>query len=878
MADLLQLLAQLSPEQRLLFERRLKERGLTLGQSLTIPKRPNTEDIPLSFAQQRLWFIQQLEPTSSVYNVPCVLWLRGVLQVSALKKSLNELRRRHETLRTCFTTNAQKQPVQIITPWEPLALPIIDLSEINTPLEVERLALAQAKRPFDLSQPLWRSLLLYLGEHEYILLLTTHHIISDRWSIGVFLKELSLLYSAFVQGETLSLPELPIQYADWAVWQKEQLQGKFFTEQISYWQQQLGGKLPILQLSSRPQPAVPTYSGSYYPVALSPSLSQAVKALAAKQGVTLFMLLLTSFQVLLYRYTAEDDLVIGTDIVNRNRQETENLIGLLVNTLVLRTNLAGNPTVQEVLTRVREVVLAAFAHQYLPFEKLVEVINPERNFSQMMPLFQVKFDLQLASVRSPQLPGLTLERLPFDEDTAKYELRLNLQDSEQGITGQFEYSTDLFDAATIARMCEHWITLLESIVVNTEQRLSEIPLLTENEQQQFKIWNQTTQEYPNHQCLHQLFEAQVERTPNEIALIFGKQSFTYRELNSKANQLAHHLQHLGVEVETPVGICLERCVEMVVGILGILKAGGVYVPLDPAYPETRLRWILEDARVGILLSQTSSTPFAYQENSNTKIVNFDEDWEAIAENSVSNPITAITSENLAYLIYTSGSTGKPKGVMIEHRNPVCLLYWASEVFSANAIAGVLASTSICFDLSIFELFVPLSWGGKVILAENALVLPNLPAKNQVTLINTVPSAITQLLQLNAIPNSVQTVNLAGEPLSWRVVQQLEELPHIEQIFNLYGPSEDTTYSTYIQLKGINPITPSPTIGQPIANTQLYVLDGHLQPVPVGVPGELYIGSAGVARGYWQRPDLTAQRFVPNLFIGDWGAGGQRSGE
>ncbi|WP_230966638.1 non-ribosomal peptide synthetase [Nostoc commune] len=866
MTDYLKLLAKLSPEQRLLFERRLKERGLTLGQSFTIPKRPDPENTPLSFAQQRLWFIQQLEPTSSVYNVPCVLRLRGVLQVSALEKSLNELRRRHETLRTCFTTNAQKQPIQVITSWEPLALTIIDISEINTPLEVERLALAEAKRPFDLSQPLLRSLLLYLGEQEYILLLTTHHIISDRWSIGVFLKELSLLYSAFIQGETSSLPELPIQYADWAVWQRQQLQGEFLTEQISYWQQQLAGELPILQLSSRPQPAVPTYSGSDYPVALSPSLSQAIKALAAKQGVTLFMLLLTSFQVLLYRYTGEDDLVIGTDIVNRDRQETENLIGLLVNTVVLRTNLAGNPTVQELLARVREVTLAAFAHQYLPFEKLVEVLNPERNLSQMMPLFQVKFDLQLASVRSPQLPGLTLERLPFDEETAKYELRLNLQDTEQGITGQFEYSTNLFDVATIARMAEHWITLLESIVVNTEQKLSEISFLTGNEQQQFKIWNQTIQEYPSHQCLHQLFEAQVEQTPDEIALIFGEQSFTYRELNSKANQLAHHLQRLGVEVETPVGICLERSVEMVIGVLGILKAGGVYVPLDPAYPETRLGWILDDARVPILLTQTSSKPYpdSYQVNSNTKIVCL-EDWKAIAENSVNNPVTNVTPENLAYLIYTSGSTGKPKGVMIEHRNPVCLLYWAREVFSTDAIAGVLASTSICFDLSIFELFVPLSWGGKVILAENALALPNLPAKNQVTLINTVPSAIAQLLQLNAIPNSVQTVNLAGEPLKWGLVQQLEQLPHIQQIFNLYGPSEDTTYSTYVQLKGITPVTLSPTIGQPIANSQVYVLDDRLQPVPVGVPGELYIGGAGVARGYWQRPDLTAERFVANPF-------------
>ncbi len=866
MSDFLKIISTLSPEQRLLFERRLKERGISLPQSSTIPKRPEKEDIPLSFAQQRLWFIQQLEPTSCVYNVPSVLRLTGDLQVQALEKSLNELRRRHETLRTCFTTNAEKQPIQIIVPWETIALELIDLTKTpNSELEVEKLALEEASHPFDLSQPLMRSRLLKISDREHILLLTTHHIISDRWSVGVFLRELSLLYSAFVQGKLSPLLELQIQYADWSWWQKQQLQGDFLAEQIDYWQQQLSGELPILQLSTH-RSATSTYKGSQYPLGLSLSLSQGVKALAAKQGVTLFMLLLASFQVLLYRYTQEDDLLVGTDIVNRDYKETENLIGLLVNTLVLRTNLSGNPTVQELLQRVREVSIGAFSHQHLPFEKLVEVLNPDRNINQMMPLFQVKFDLQLASVQSPQLPGLTLERLPFDNDTAKYELRLNLQDTEQGITGQFEYCTDLFNVSTIARMAEHWVNLLEDMIINPNKKISELLLLTE-EQQLLTNWNrQTTKEYPNHECLHQLFETQVEKTPNNTALIFGEESFTYQELNIKANQVAHYLQTLGVTPETPVGICVERSLEMVIGILGILKAGGVYVPLDPTYPESRLKLILEDAQVPILLTYLpSSSHKEIGEFRQTTIINLEQDWEIITQQPTNNPTTNIAPSNLAYLIYTSGSTGKPKGVMIEHRSPVCLLYWAKDIFSDNDISGVLASTSICFDLSVFEIFVPLSWGGKVILAENALELPNLPAKNQVTLINTVPSAIAQLLQFNAIPNSVQTINLAGEPLTWRLVQQMEKLPHVQKIFNLYGPSEDTTYSTYIQLKGATPTTPSPTIGRPTANTQVYVLDEHLQPVPIGVPGELYISGNGVARGYWKRPDLTAERFIDKLY-------------
>ncbi|AVZ29693.1 non-ribosomal peptide synthetase [Nodularia spumigena] len=857
MSNYSQILSNLTPEQKALFERRLKQKGLTLPQSSTIPPRNQTENIPLSFAQQRLWFIQQLEPDSYVYNVPCVLKMQGNLQISALESAINQLRKRHETLRTYFTTNDENQPIQIIEPWQPISLQIIDTNE-----EVEKIALTAAQTPFDLTQPLFKTSLFRLAEDEHILLITTHHIISDRWSVGVFLKEISLLYSAYVQGEASPLSDLPIQYADWVLWQRQQLQGEFLENQINYWLKQLGGELPVLQLPTIAKD-ISTYSGSQYRVSLSLSLSKALKTLAAKENVTLFMLLLASFQALLYRYTGEEDLLIGTDIVNRDRQETENLIGLLVNTVILRTNLGSNPTIKELIKRVREVTLSAFTHQHLPFEKLVEILNPERHLNQMMPLFQVKFDLQLATVQPPQLAGLTLERLQLQEDTAKYELRLNLQDTPQGIKGQFEYSTDLFDAATIAQMAEHWQILLESIVTNIDGKISDLFLLTAKEEELLINWNATSREYPTHECIHELFAAQVERTPDEIALIFGEECFTYRELNIKANQLAHYLQGLGVKPEIPVGICLERSPEMVIGMLAILKAGGFYVPLDPAYPDERLQYILDDAKVGILLvhaeTQRRTEEFG-------RVVCLDADWENIGEYPITNPVTDVTPGNLAYLIYTSGSTGKPKGVMIEHRSPVCLLYWAREVFSDDAISGVLAATSICFDLSVFEIFVPLCRGGKVILAENALELPNLAAKNQVTLINTVPSAVTQLLQFNAIPNSVNTVNLAGEPLTWKLVQQLQQLPHVEQIFNLYGPSEDTTYSTYIELKDITPNSSTPPIGRPIANTQVYILDRYLQPVPVGVPGELYIAGAGLARGYWQRPELTDERFI------NWGMG------
>jgi amino acid adenylation domain-containing protein len=849
MSNLHQQIASLTPEQRALFEQRLQQRGLSLPQSGTIPVRSRSTDLPLSFAQQRLWFIQQLDPDSVVYNVPCVLRLRGQLDVQALERSLNEIIRRHEILRTTFHTNGQRQPIQSIQPYQALMLDVEKITEEN----LEQIAKAEANQPFNLTEALLRLRLLQFAPYDYALLITTHHIISDRWSVGVFLRELSILYQSFTKQKASPLPELPIQYADWAIWQRQQLQGNALSNQQEYWKQQLNGELPILNLPTDfSRSAVSNYQGAQLPIQIPQSLSDALKAIAAQEGVTLFMLLLASFQTLLYRYTEQADLLVGTDIVNRDRQETEGLIGLFVNTLVLRTNLSGNPSFRELLSRVREVTLEAYTHQHLPFEQLVEMLNPERDLSQMIPLFQVKLDLQLATVTPPVLTDLELERLFLEDSTVKYELRLNLQDSPAGISGQFEYRSDLFTQDTIARLSQHWQTLLEGIVDNLDQKLTDLPLLSAIEIQQFEAWNQAASKYPTDLCIHDLVSAQANRSPDAIALISGTEPLTYEALETKSNQLANYLQDLGVEPETPVGICIERSIEMAIAILGVLKAGGTYVPLDPSYPTARLNWIVADAQVRILLTQDTLLNHL-SVSPDIKVVQSGQ--EAIAQYRSDYPKISATSKNLAYLIYTSGSTGTPKGVEIAHQSTVNLLYWARDVFSGGELAGVLASTSICFDLSIFELFVPLSWGGTAILAENALALPNLPAKEQITLINTVPSAIAQLLQHNAIPPSVKTINLAGEPFDDRLLQQLKQLPQAPKIYNLYGPSEATTYSTYAEL------TVKVSIGCAIANTQLYVLDQSLNPVPIGVPGELYIAGSGLAQGYRNRPELTAERFI-----------------
>ena len=890
MSQFYEQLATLTPEQRALLEKKLAAKGLEkglqmLGKGTSIPMRPEHRPIPLSFAQQRLWFVQQLDPQNTAYNVASVLELEGELNVPALEKSLNALVERHETFRTHFElqTNEQgeQQPVQIIDVPKAVRLNIEDLSEdshVGSDLgagsddsaqtDAEKRIQSLTQEPFDLSQPLLRTALLKVGESRYLLVLTTHHIISDRWSVMVFLREMTLLYRAFSQGLASPLEPLAVQYADWAVWQRQQIQGEKLEKQIRYWKDQFSGELPILELPvDRPYGAVATYKGSQVPLKLSPELSQRLKTLSSEYKVTLFALLLTAFKVLLHRYTDSDDIVVGSDIANRDRTETEGLIGLLVNTLVFRSDLSSNPRFCDLLQQIRETVLSGLAHKDLPFEKLVEVINPERHLSQMMPLFQVKLDLQQVDVKPMTLDGLTITRHPLPETQAKYELRLNLQDTPQGIAGQVEYNSDLFDESTITRMIAHFEILLSGIVDSPESQLSELPLLSAEEQKILLIeWNQTERNYPTGQCIHQLFEAQVAKTPDAIATTDDQTSLTYTELNAQANQLAHHLRKLGIGTQKTTqtaGICMERSCEMIVALLATLKAGGTYVPLDPAYPAERLSFIAEDANISVLLTKGELATF--QSSSQVKTVDVQAVIQQASKNlPTANLETSVEPQDLAYVIYTSGSTGRPKGVAIAHHNTVTLLHWAKEQFSPAELSGVLASTSICFDLSVFEIFAPLSWGGCAVVVENALSLPNLSSPIPVTLLNTVPSVLTQLLKLSQLPISIQTVNLAGEALPTSLVQQLQKLPHIQKIYNLYGPSEDTTYSTCALLHNLS-FTAADNhvpIGKPIANTQAYVLDRYRQPVPLGIAGELYLSGAGIAQGYLNRPQLTAEKFIP----------------
>ncbi|MEH1989362.1 amino acid adenylation domain-containing protein [Nostoc sp.] len=824
----------------------------------------NTSIQPLSFGQQGLWFINQLTPDSPTYNIPIVISLKGCINLAILQDSLNEIIRRHEVLRTSFTV-VDGQPVQVINQAPPLILAVEDLRSLPEEehlQEAQRLATEFAQQPFDLSaQSLLRAKILQLSEKNYHLIITLHHIIADGWSIGILIKEIAVLYETLSTGELPALPELPIQYRDFVNWQRKWLDFERIQSLLTYWKQKLQGELPILNLpTDRPRRSFAsdrqTFKGAQGKLVLSQTLTKKLKNLSRNSGVTLFMTLLTAFKTLLYRYTGQTDIVVGSPIASRNRAEVESLIGFFVNVLVLRTDLSGDLSFQELLAQVKSTALEAYIHQDLPFEKLVEEIQPNRDLS-YNPLFQVMFVLQNVPISNPRLSDVSVTCQEGYNGTSKFDLTLFMEDEEQGLVATCEYNTDLFNADTIARMLVHFQTLLESIVSNPEQRISDLQLLTPSEVQQLLVeWNNTETNYPQDKCIHQLFEAQVEKTPSNIAVIFENQKLTYQKLNDQANQLAHYLQKLEVKPEVIVGVCMKRSPEMLIALLAILKAGGAYVPLDPAYPQERLSFMVEDSQTKVLLTQSHLVELFAK--SNVHIVCIDRDSQLLSQQSRENLFSEVKSNNLAYVIYTSGSTGVPKGVAIAHQSCVAFLTWSREVFTDDDLAGVLASTSICFDLSVFELFVPLSWGGKVILVENALHLPSLVA--EVSLVNTVPSIISELLQVDGLLPSVRTVNLAGEPLQNQLVQQIYQNDRIQKVFNLYGPSEDTTYSTFTQ---VNKGDSNVTIGRPIANTQIYLLDTKLQPVPIGVPGEIYIGGAGLARGYLNRPELTKERFISN---------------
>ncbi|MCC5661301.1 amino acid adenylation domain-containing protein [Nostoc sp. XA010] len=825
---------------------------------------------PLSFAQQRLWFLDQLQPGSSLYNIFVAVRLQGQLNVAALEHSLNEIVRRHEALRTTFAV-VDGQAMQVIAPSLTLQLPIINLTNIDGEQETEalRLAVEESQQAFDLVQgPLIRAKLLELTS-DRILLLTIHHIVSDGWSRGILIQEIAALYEAFDAGKPSPLPELPIQYPDFAHWQTQWLLGEVLETQISYWKQQLADAASVLELPcSRPRPAIQSFRGASQSFVLSKSVSERLKTLSQQAGGTLFMTLLTAFKTLLYRYTNQEDILVGTPIANRNRVEIEELIGFFANTLVMRTQMAGNPSFLELFNRVREVALGAYAHQDLPFEKLVEELQPERDLSHN-PLFQVMFVLQNASMPVLELPNLKISSIDTDSDTAKFDLWLSLAEGSEGLFGTLEYSTDLFDDATIERMLGHFQTLLQAIVANPHERISNLQLLTPAEQRQLADWNNTAIDYPQN-SLHELFAAQVELTPEAIAVVCEDEQLTYQELNCKANQLARHLQKLGIKEETLVGICMERSLEMVVGLLGILKAGGAYVPFDPSYPQERLAFMFEDSHIPVLLTQKRLVNILPRHKA--QVVFLDSDWEQIAQNSQINSDSYVENHNLAYVIYTSGSTGQPKGAMNTHGGICNRLLWMQDAYQLTEADRILQKTPFSFDVSVWEFFWPLIAGARLVLArpeghKDSAYLVELIAEQQITTVHFVPSMLQIFLEEQNLKKcySLKKVICSGEALPFKLQERFFKRLSAE-LHNLYGPTEaavDVTYWKCIPQQG--QIVP---IGRPIANTQIHILDKNLQPVPVGIPGELHIGGIGLARGYLNRPELTAEKFISNPYSND----------
>jgi len=802
--------------------------------------------LPLSFAQERLWFLDQLEPESALYNIPLTLRF-GALDPHVLGRAMNELVRRHEVLRTHFE-GVDARPIQVIEPPTPISVPVVELERLEPShrgVETARLADREARRPFDLGAgPLWRTCLLRSGAAEHLLLATFHHTVADGWSLGVIEDELSALYDAFAAGRPSPLAELDVQYADYAVWQRRWLRGPVLAEEVEYWRDRLAGAPPLLELpTDRTRPAVQKHRGAKVPVRLGRDLSARLAEYAPGRGATPFMVLLAAFQAMLARLSGQDDVVVGAPVAGRNHRATEALVGLFVNTLVLRTSLRGAPHFESLLGRVRDVVIDAQAHGEIPFEKLVEELAPKRSLSHS-PLFQVMLVLQNFG-RRRQVASSSAELggpVTRGENAAKFDLTLTLIEEAGGYAGALEYDLDLFDRTTVERWLGSFERLLGAALERPRHPLWHLPFSGPGERHQLLVEPDLGGHLELPRPLHEWVAEQAERSPEAIAVGSRDAHLSYAGLMARARALASDLETLGVGPEVRVGVCLERGSELVAAILGVLLAGGAYVPLDPSYPRERLDYMLEDSGAAVLVSAAGLEPRRAR--------------------SVEVRRRA-TPQNLAYVIYTSGSTGRAKGVAIEHRSASALLAWSRRAFVAEELEGVLAATSICFDLSVFEIFVPLASGGRVILAENALALVDLPAAHRVRTINTVPSAIAELVALDAVPSSVRTVNLAGEPLQGTLVEKVYGAGSVGRVLNLYGPSEDTTYSTWVEVPETSGVEPS--IGRPIEGTRARVLDRRGEPVPAGVVGELHLGGAGLARGYWDRPRLSAERWVPDAF-------------
>lgn len=878
--------ASLSPEERSSLVMRLKRKARNAERVVdqTIRRREQKIAAPLSLAQQRLWFLHQLDPGNDPYFLPFYYRLDGPLDVAALERGLNEVIRRHEILRTVFREKDSKV-VQSVLPSFDLALPKFDLSQLSqTQADQESQCLidAEAARPFNLEQgPLLRAMLLKRSDEEHGLSLIIHHIVMDGWSMDIFMGELIVLYEAFSANEPSPLADLPLQYVDFAAWQREWITGGVLEAQLAYWKKQLSGDLPMLEVpTDHPRPLRMTYRGADGDFDLSQDLMERLNELGHREGATLYMTLMAALLSLLHRYTGQEDIILGTAIAGRNHAEIEKLIGFFINTLVLRTDLSGNPKFSELLGRVREVALGAYEHQDVPFEKLVEELQPERDLSRQ-PFFQVMVNFQNAPAETPASRGLKITPQNVGNQT-RFDLELHLWVDSEGLLGNLIYNTDLFEQSTIARMLRHFETLLEGVAANPEARLSELPLLTKEEQEQFREWNQTSSEYERDQCVQQLVEMQAARQPDAVAVTYGAEQISYGELNTRANQLAHYLRRREIGQGARVGVLVDRSVELIVALLGILKAGGTYVPLDGGYPAQRLRFMLEDAGVALLLTKRGQ-PEVLAEGVATEVVYLDQGWDQFGSESPENPNVVTRAGDLAYVMYTSGSTGQPKGVGITHRAINRLVRNTNyvQLEESDRIAQV---SNVSFDAATFEIWGALLHGAQLVGIEKETMLSPAEfkraiAEQHISAMFLTTALFNQIAQ--SLPDSFAPVRyllVGGEACDVQSMRRVLEAGKPRHLLNAYGPTESTTFATSCEVKDVEPTARTIPIGKALSNTEVWVLDQHMQFAPVGVTGELYIGGDGLARDYLRRPELTAEKFVPHPYSAEPGARLYRTGD
>jgi amino acid adenylation domain-containing protein len=882
-------LAALSPAKRALLELRLmKKKRSSEAERQVIRRQDASGPVPLSYNQQGLWVLNQLMPGTSLYHTPTAVRLTGALDVEALKKSLNFIVARHDSLRTTFT-HTDGTPTQSVATEIRFQMPLLDLSDLpETEREAEALHILkqETQRLFDLAQgPLIRAILLRLSEEEHILLVTMHHIVTDGWSIGVFHRELSELYRAFLAGEPSPLAHLPIQYTDFVHWQRQWFEGKVYESQLSYWQKQFASLPPVLELpTDHPRPNVQAYRafrGAHNTICFSEELTGALKQFCQKKGVTLFMTLLAAYQVLLHRYTGEEDIVVGTPIAGRSLPETESLIGLFINTLALRTSLSGDPSFAELLDRVKESALGAYAHQDLPFERLVKELHPDRTLAHN-PLFQVIFVLQNEEIPELDLPGLAASHFRVGHVMANFDITLDIVERDGQLVCLFESNADLFEPETIERMMGHFQNLLESIVSNPDRKISELPLLSEAERNQLLFeWNDTRTEYPASKCVHELFEEQVRRTPQATALMFEDQRLSYFELNRQANCLANHLRALGVGPDKLVGVRMERSARLIVALLGIIKAGGAYLPLDLSYPKERSAFMLADAQAPVLLTEARLAGDLPE--TSAKIVCLDKDWDLIAGFSDENPANLTTAENLIYVIYTSGSTGIPKGVSVPHR-AVNRLIFNTNYLELSPADRVAQTSNSSFDAATFEIWGALLHGAQLVgIAKEVALSPRQFAEEiqskQISAMFLTTALFNQIARdVPTAFSSMRQLMFGGEACDPQWVRVVLDQGPPQRLVHVYGPTESTTFATWHLIESLPNDALTIPIGRPISNTETYIVDRHLKPVPIGVPGELYLGGDGLAREYLNRPELTSERFLTNPFSSKPGARLYKTGD